>query len=192
MKKLVFAFAFVMSIPNSFADQSTVGFFDGSSTLVGTLVEVERGQPSIFILTTDGYLLDYGPHDGGIRSRSIYFESNDCSGQPYIYSTEMSGYEIHRGGEIFHIFGTDDAGRVAWVPNTTDITPQSRMSDQGCVPASSEGCPCNGAMVEIVNKSNYGLTVLPNGNLGYNPKLTAEVSTGDELFCTGFESCQVP
>ncbi|MFC1797007.1 hypothetical protein ACFL1V_07925 [Pseudomonadota bacterium] len=204
MKKIIVVIMLVMSSSLVIA-QSNLVLYDADGDRIGTLIDIDYTENGYLYLayTDDGYFVEFfantGKIPGQVSPHQLFYQSNDCSGQPFaqsiVYRNSLSYLDVIRGGEILpHLPGNSvmnpayvklNWGKPEWSSGKVPVHYQSWES-QDCVGETGE---IEGWPVEKIDYLLYGISNLPGGGSGFNPPITATVEKSELISCDGFESC---
>ena len=202
--KLLITIACLIAVTGSCFAQSDLVFFDASGSRAGSLVQfVEDGicnydpvhtpnNTCNVILSQETLLIRANLLSGAIRITNFWYQSDDCTGQPYLLAS-LAG---PRGGMLLSKGDPTNPVLVEaeWYPNYTTVSLKSVHGYNGICGSSIKN---ELAMIaNIVDPEKYGMKVIPfNGfkAIGFQGPLTPVNERPDErpdgIFCNSFENC---
>jgi hypothetical protein len=176
-------------LSNSVSAQQLIMVKDADGSIVGQALETYQSSNSVLILRNDGILYGLNLRTGNLGNqgqRTIYYESGDCSGQPYVSVTEgifsqivlLNTFTVPRPLMLIPAF---QEGQIRNV--------NSRLTSNGCGAYQKE---VETTPMETIDPTKYGFILTPDGHWGHSAPLAPQfikVAQSEAIFCSGFENC---
>jgi hypothetical protein len=194
MKQLILALCVSLTATQCFA-QSNLAVYDAEGDRIGSVLGFHSGPdayigPFIQIYMPDSLITEINQKGEVLYQELIYYNTQDCSGQPYIAYTSNSWMKI--GNVIF----SSSSGDLASLDFGTSPVPAFQIfdteGDDAIVWRKKFDCGGPSSVRSVTGTPDYlPVTILNSEQYGFpfTPPLELKVERPDALFCNGFESC---
>lgn len=194
MKRLILALSALLTTSLCFA-QSNLAVYDAEGDRVGSVLGLHYGNiayigPRIQIYMPDSLVTDMSNSGEILYQELIYYNTQDCAGQPYIANTDNPWKKI--GNVIF----TSMSGDLASLDFGASPVPAGDIfdieGDNAIIWRKKFDCGGPSSVRSVTGTPEYlPVNILSSEQYGFpfTPPLELRVERSDALFCNGFESC---